>query len=47
MMEPFSEKPKGMYLKTYMTLFWEHHEAKMEQFAQMREWLDGLEKQVG
>jgi hypothetical protein len=47
MMEPFPEKPKGMHLETYMQLFWEHHEAEMEQLAGMREWLDRLEKKVG
>jgi hypothetical protein len=47
MMEPFPEKPKGMHHKTYMRLFWEHHEAEMEQLAGMREWLDKLEKKVG
>ena len=47
MMEPFPEKPKGMHLKTYMRMFWEHHEAEMEQLAGMREWLDKLEKKVG
>jgi hypothetical protein len=47
MMEPFPEKPKGMHLETYMQLFWEHHEAEMEQLADMRKWLDRLEKKVG
>jgi hypothetical protein len=47
MMEPFPEKPKGMHHDTYMRLFWEHHEAEMEQLAGMREWLDKLEKEVG
>jgi hypothetical protein len=47
MMEPFPEKPKGMHLETYMQLFWEHHEAEMEQLAGMRKWLDRLEKKVG
>jgi hypothetical protein len=47
MMEPFPEKPKGMHLKTYMRLFWEHHEAETEQLVGMREWLDKLEKKVG
>jgi hypothetical protein len=43
MMEPFPERPKGMHYDTYMRLFWEHHEAEMEQLAGMREWLDKLE----
>jgi len=47
MMEPFPEKPKEMHLQTYMRLFWEHHEAEMEQLAGMREWLDKFEKKVG
>jgi hypothetical protein len=46
MMEPFPERPKGMHLKTYMRLFWEHHEAEREQLAGMREWLDRFEKKV-
>ena len=44
---PFPEKPRGMHWKTYERLFWEHHEAEMEQLAGMREWLDRLEKKVG
>jgi hypothetical protein len=47
MMEPFPEKSKGMHHDTYERLFWEHHEAEMEQLAGMREWLDKLEKKVG
>jgi hypothetical protein len=47
MMEPFPEKPKGMHRQTYERLFWEHHEAEMEQLAGMREWLDRFEKKVG
>jgi hypothetical protein len=47
MMEPFPERPKGMHLKTYMRMCWEHHEAEMEQLAGMREWLDQLGKKVG
>jgi hypothetical protein len=47
MMEPFPEKPKGMHLETYMSMFWECHEAEMEQLAEMREWLDKFEKKVG
>ena len=47
MMEPFPERPKGMHLKTYMRMCWEHHEAEREQLAGMREWLDKFEKKVG
>jgi hypothetical protein len=47
MMEPFPEKPKGMHHVTYERLFWEHHEAEMEQLIAMREWLDKLEKKAG
>jgi hypothetical protein len=47
MTESFPEKPRGMHLKIYMRMFWEHHEAEMEQLAGMREWLDRLEKKVG
>jgi hypothetical protein len=47
MTKPFPEKPKGMHWNTYDRLFWEHHEAEMEQLAGMREWLDELEKKVG
>lgn len=47
MMEPFPEKPKGMHWKTYERLFWEHHEAEMEQIAGMTEWLDKFETKVG
>jgi hypothetical protein len=36
MMEPFPEKPKGMHWSTYERLWWEHHEADMEQLAGMR-----------
>jgi len=32
---------------TYMRLFWEHHEAEMEQLAGMREWLAKLESKLG
>jgi hypothetical protein len=46
MMEPFPEKPKGMHHDTYMRLFWEHHEAEMEQLAGMREWLDKVQKNL-
>jgi hypothetical protein len=47
MMEPFPEKPKGMHWSTYERLWWEHHEAEMEQLLAMREWLDKLEKKAG
>ncbi len=47
MIEPFPEKPKGMHWKTYDRLWWEHHEAEMEQLAGMREWLDRLKKKAG
>jgi hypothetical protein len=47
MMTPFPERPKGMHWETYERLWWEHHEAEMEQLAGMREWLDKLEKKVG
>ncbi len=47
MMEPFPEKPKGMHWSTYERLWWEHHEAEMEQLIGMREWLDKFEKKVG
>ncbi len=45
-MEAFPEKPKGMHLKTYMRLFWEHHEAEMEHLAGTREWLNKLERKL-
>jgi hypothetical protein len=47
MMEPFPEKAEGMHWSTYERLFWEHHEAEMDQLAGMREWLDRFEKKVG
>jgi hypothetical protein len=47
MMEPFTEKPKGMHHDTYMRLFWEHHEAEMGQMVGMREWLDKLQQKLG
>jgi hypothetical protein len=47
MTKPFPEKPKGIHWKTYERLWWEHHEAEMEQLAGMREWLRRLEKKVG
>jgi hypothetical protein len=47
MMEQFPEKPKGMHWSTYERLWWEHHEAEMEQLMGMREWLDKLERNVG
>jgi hypothetical protein len=36
-----------MHHDTYMRLFWEHHEAEMEQLAGLRAWLDKFEKKVG
>jgi hypothetical protein len=33
-------------LETYERLFWEHHEADMEQLTRMREWLDKMERQL-
>ena len=47
MKKPFPEKPKGMHWSTYDRLWWEHHEAEMEQLAGMREWLDRFDKKVG
>ena len=47
MTKPFPGKPKGMHWKTYEHLWWEHHEAEMEQLASMREWLDRFAKKVG
>ena len=47
MLEPFPERPKGMHHDTYMRLFWEHHEAQVEELAGMREWLEKLQKKVG
>ena len=38
MMEPFPEKSKSVHRKTYERLWWEHHEAEMEQLAGTREW---------
>jgi hypothetical protein len=47
MMEPFLDKPKGIHWRTYEWLWWAHHAAEMEQLAEMREWLDKLERRVG
>jgi hypothetical protein len=47
MLEPFPKKPKGMRWSTYERLWWEHHEAEMEQLVGMREWLDKLESKLG
>ena len=47
MTNPFPEKPKGMHWRTYERLWWEHHEAEMEQLIGMREWLDRFEKKIG
>jgi hypothetical protein len=46
MMEAFPEKPKGMHHETYMRMFWDYHEAEMEQLAGMGEWLDKLQQQL-
>jgi hypothetical protein len=46
MMEPFPEKPKGMHWSTYERLWWEHHEAEMDQLVGMREWLDTMERML-
>jgi hypothetical protein len=40
-------QPKRMHWKTYERLWWEHHEAEMEQLEGMRAWLDKLERKVG
>ncbi len=47
MLEPLPERSKRMHHDTYMKLFWEHHEAEMEQLVGMREWLDKMERKVG
>jgi hypothetical protein len=47
MTEPIPEKPRGMHWQTYERLWWEHHEADMEQLIGMREWLDKFERKVG
>src|SRR5919107_1398275 len=47
MTKPFPEKPNGMHWKTYERLWWEHHEAEMEQLGGLREWLDRLEQELG
>jgi hypothetical protein len=46
MTKPCLEKPKGMHRATYEGLWWEHHEAGMEQLAGLREWLDELERML-
>ena len=46
MTEPFPDRPKGMHHDTYMRLFCEHHEMEMKHLADMRKWLDKLQKQV-
>ena len=47
MMEPSPEKPKGMHWRTYERLWWEYHEAEIEQLVGMREWLGKLKRKVG
>jgi hypothetical protein len=46
MTKPFPEKPIGIHWNTYNRLFWEHHEAEMEQLAGMREWLEKMERHL-
>jgi hypothetical protein len=46
MMGSFPQTSKGMHHVTYMRMFWEHHEAEMENLAGMREWLDKMERQL-
>jgi hypothetical protein len=46
MMEPFPEKPKGMHWRNFKRLWWEHHEAEMEQLGEISGWLDSFEKRV-
>ena len=46
-MEAFPGEAKGMDLSYYERLWWEQHEAEMEQLIGMREWLDRVEKKVG
>ncbi len=47
MTKPFPEKPKGMHWETYERMWWEHHEAEMEQLEGMKKWLDKLDGKVG
>jgi hypothetical protein len=47
MMGSFPQTSKGMHHDAYMRLLWEHYEAEMKQLAEMREWLDRLEKKAG
>jgi hypothetical protein len=46
MTECFPEKPKGMHWRTYWRLREEHDEAETKQLAEMREWLDRLERKM-
>jgi hypothetical protein len=46
MMEPFPKKPKGMHWETYERLWWEYHEAEMEQLAEIKRWLDKSKTRV-
>ena len=45
-MRLFREKPKRMHWQTYERLWWEHHEAEMEQLIAMREWLETMERKL-
>jgi len=47
MTEPFPDKPKWIHWKTYERLWREHHEAEMEHFIGMKEWLGKLERKLG
>jgi hypothetical protein len=36
-----------MHWSSYDRLWWEHHEAEMEQLIAMKEWTDKVDKKVG